>query len=477
MIIPVILSGGSGSRLWPASRGSYPKQLLPMISDETMLQQTANRITHIDERVLPPMIVCNDTHRFMVAEQLRSIGVDPRIVLEPQGRNTAPAVALAALLVPSAYADESIEDAVMLVMPADHIIRDTAAFSAAVTRGLEPARSGKLVTFGVVPTHAHTGYGYIHAVTSGDAPVEIAAFVEKPDQQTAERYVESGDYLWNSGMFLLNPRAYLEELRMHAPAMLAACTRSVTEAERDLDFIRPEADAFAACPSDSIDYAVMEKTDKAMVVPLDAGWSDLGSWPSLQEARVRDAQGNAITGDVVAANCRDSLISSESRLVAAVGLDGYVVVETKDAVLVAPKSQAEDVKKLVETMKAAGRPEVHLHRQVYRPWGSYDGVDQGENFQVKRLIVKPGATLSLQLHRHRAEHWVVVKGKARITRGDDVFDLQENESTFIPIGEKHRIANPFDEPAHIIEVQSGHYLGEDDIVRFEDRYGREVSNS
>lgn len=471
-IIPVILSGGSGSRLWPASRAAYPKQLLSMVTDRTMLQETAARFSEIDGAT-DPIIVCNDAHRFMVAEQLREIGVKARIVLEPEGRNTAPAVALAALLA----GDGAAEDVCVLVMPADHVIADVAAFAKAVARGAGAAASGQLVTFGVVPQSAHTGYGYIQAAIDGDNPVPVTGFREKPDAETAQTYVDSGQYLWNSGMFLLNAAAYLSELRRLEPAMLDACTDSIAKAAADLDFLRPDTDAFCRSPSNSIDYAVMEKTDKAVVVPLDAGWSDVGSWPSLHDALPSDEDGNSIAGDVVHADCRNSLISAESRLVAAVGLDNYVIVETKDAVLVAPKAQAEDVKKLVEKLKADGRPEVTFHRQVFRPWGSYDGVDQGDTHQVKRLIVNPGAILSLQKHHHRAEHWVVVKGKARITRGDEIFDLNVNESTYIPIGEKHRIANPFDEPVHIIEVQSGDYLGEDDIVRFEDNYGREGTNT
>ncbi|MEM7610314.1 MAG: mannose-1-phosphate guanylyltransferase/mannose-6-phosphate isomerase [Pseudomonadota bacterium] len=471
-IIPVILSGGSGSRLWPASRAAYPKQLLKMIGDQTMLQDTALRIQSIEGASGMPIVVCNEAHRFMVAEQLRELGTQAQIVLEPEGRNTAPAVALAALL---AAKDQA--DALLLVMPADHVIVRVPAFAEAVRAGRRAATDNQLVTFGVVPLSPHTGYGYIKAVPAGSDAVPVAGFVEKPDAATAQQYVDSGSYLWNSGMFLLPVTAYLDELEKFEPDMLTACRQSIARAQRDLDFIRPDADEFARSPSNSIDYAVMERTDRAVVVPLDAGWSDVGSWPSLHDARGSDADGNAIDGDVIHADCTGSLISAESRLVAAVGLRDHVVVETKDAVLVAPKSQAEDVKKLVEQLKANDRPEVTFHRQVFRPWGSYDGVDQGETFQVKRLVVNPGAILSLQLHHHRAEHWVVVKGKARITRGDEEFDLNVNESTYIPIGEKHRIANPYDEPVHIIEVQSGDYLGEDDIVRFEDNYGREGTNT
>ncbi|MEL7310260.1 MAG: mannose-1-phosphate guanylyltransferase/mannose-6-phosphate isomerase [Pseudomonadota bacterium] len=471
-VIPVILSGGSGSRLWPVSRATYPKQLLPMVGEKTMLQDTASRTAAIDLPLGKTIVVCNDTHRFMVAEQLQALGVDADILLEPQGRNTAPAVALAA-----AFSRQRGDAGYLMVMPADHVIKNVAAFADAVKKGFGAAESGHLVTFGVVPTSPHTGYGYIQAKLDGSEPAPISSFQEKPDLSVAQSYLESGDYLWNSGMFLLPPAAYLAELEEFEPAMAAAAEASIAKAKTDLDFVRPDADEFSKSPSNSIDYAVMERTKRAMVVPMDAGWSDVGSWSSLQDALPKDASNNATSGDVILSDCQNTLVSSESRLVAAVGLRDHVVVETKDAVLVAPKGDSENVKKIVESLKADERPEVALHRQVFRPWGSYDGVDQGDNFQVKRLIVKPGAVLSLQLHHHRAEHWIVVKGKARITRGDEEFDLAVNESTYIPIGEKHRIANPFDEPVHIIEVQSGDYLGEDDIVRFEDNYGREGTNT
>ncbi len=440
-------------------------------SGETMLQQTAARAAPLDGAAAP-IVVCNEAHRFMVAEQLHAIGLDPTIILEPEGRNTAPAVALAAIA-----AQRRDDDSLILVMPADHVIKDVAAFAAAVERGMDAAVSGHLVTFGIRPDSAHTGYGYIQAEPTGDGPVPVLSFKEKPARDVAEDYVASGRYLWNSGMFLFRPDRYLDAILRFEPDMYAACEASMAVAREDLDFLRPGEKEFSESPSNSIDYAVMERVDDAMVVPLSAGWSDVGSWSSLQEVRHRDDAGNAVTGDVVQVGCSNSLISSESRLVAAVGLADHVVVETKDAVLVAPKDRAEDVKAIVDQLKLDDRPEVTFHRQVFRPWGSYDGVDQGENFQVKRLIVNPGAVLSLQLHHHRAEHWIVVQGKARITRGDEEFDLSVNESTYIPIGEKHRIANPFDAPVHIIEVQSGDYLGEDDIVRFEDNYGREGTNT
>ncbi|MEL6870930.1 MAG: mannose-1-phosphate guanylyltransferase/mannose-6-phosphate isomerase [Pseudomonadota bacterium] len=459
-IIPVILSGGSGSRLWPASRSAYPKQLLPMVGEQTMLQDTAGRVSAV-AGCSDPIIVCNNAHRFMVAEQLHHLGMQPQIILEPEGRNTAPAVALAALL-----AARDAKDSLLLVMPADHVIANVDAFARAVVCGIDAARAGKLVTFGVVPESPHTGYGYIKASPDGDAAVPVEAFVEKPDLDTAKAYLVSGNYLWNSGMFLLPADAFLAELERFEPQMLQACRQSMDGAAKDLDFIRPDVDAFARSPSNSIDYAVMERTDKAMVVPLEAGWSDVGSWPSLHAARGSDADGNAINGDVITADCTDSLISAESRLVAAVGLHDHVVVETTDAVMVAPKSQAENVKVLVEKLKAAQRSEVIDHRQKYRPWGSFDALDHGEGFEVKRLIVKPGAQLALQTHERRSEHWIVVRGTARITCGDKEFDVNQNESTFIPMGQKHRIANPYAEPLEIIEVQTGDYLGEDDVVRY-----------
>jgi mannose-1-phosphate guanylyltransferase/mannose-6-phosphate isomerase len=470
VLIPVILSGGSGTRLWPLSRELYPKQLLPLLADRSMLQQTVTRTAGLPD-VAAPIVVCNENHRFMVAEQLRELGTTPQaIVLEPLGRNTAPAAAIAALV---ASADAADRDPVLLVLPADHLIRDVTAFQAAVSLGRAAAESGSLVTFGVTPDRVETGYGYIRRETGPGPAYRVAEFVEKPDAATARRYIASGDYYWNSGVFLFRAGAFLAELGRYAPAILAACRASLAAARRDLDFLRLPAQEFAACPSDSIDYAVMEKTAVAVVVPLDAGWSDVGSWSALADALPRDEAGNVAVGDVLSEDTSGCYLHSTSRLVAAVGLRDHVVVETKDAVLVAPRDRVQDVKELVSELKARGRHETSLHREVYRPWGSYDSVDSGDRFQVKRLIVKPGATLSLQLHHHRAEHWVVVSGTARITRGDEVFTLSENESTYIPIGVRHRIENPGRIPLHIIEVQSGAYLGEDDIVRFEDRYGRD----
>ncbi len=470
-ILPVILSGGAGTRLWPASRAMYPKQLLALAEKRTMLQATALRIRGLASASDRCVIVCNESHRFSVAEQLAAIEMDARIVLEPEGRNTAPAVALAAF---GAAVEE--DESLMLVMPADHVIKDVVAFQEAVAAAAVEAKEGKLVTFGVVPTHPETGFGYIKSADRNATTSRVERFVEKPDAETAQRYIESGDYFWNSGMFMFRPDVYLDGLKRLAPEIFAACSDSMESLSRDGLFLRPDAQRFAECPSDSIDYAVMEKADNVVVVPLDCGWSDVGSWSALLDVLPSDDQGNAIEGDVVFHDCEGSMISAESRLVGAVGLRNLIVVETKDSVLVADRNRSQDVKELVTQLKARGRPEMNLHRQVVRPWGSYDSIENAENFQVKRLIVKPGAELSLQKHAHRSEHWVVVRGKARITKNDEEFDLEVNESTYIAIGDIHRIANPFNEPAHIIEVQCGDYLGEDDIVRLEDNYGRENTN-
>ncbi|MCZ8133004.1 MAG: mannose-1-phosphate guanylyltransferase/mannose-6-phosphate isomerase [Steroidobacteraceae bacterium] len=469
MLTPVILSGGSGTRLWPLSRELYPKQFLPLVGRSTMLQDTVRRLAGLG--ATGPVVVCNEHHRFIVAEQLRQIGSPAgAIVLEPIGRNTAPAVAVAALTALKLRA--GTDDPLLLVMPADHLVRDVSAFHAAVQAGIGAARAGKLVTFGVVPTHPETGFGYIRRGAGQGPAFPISQFVEKPNAERAAQYLASGEYLWNSGMFLFGAGRYLQELKQFAPSMLEACEKALAAAGSDLDFLRLPKDVFAACPSDSIDYAVMEKTQDAVVVPLDAGWSDVGSWSALHDSLDGDANGNVTHGDTLLEDTRGCYVHSSQRLVATVGLEDHVVVETKDAVLVAPKGRVQDVKNLVAKLKAQGRSETALHREVYRPWGYYDSVDEGDRFQVKRLCVKPGATLSLQMHHHRAEHWIVVSGTAKITCNDKVFLLSENESTYIPIGATHRIENPGKVPLHIIEVQSGSYLGEDDIVRFEDSYGR-----
>lgn len=467
MLVPVLLSGGVGSRLWPVSREAYPKQFLPLASELTMLQETLERTAGLD--AAPPLVVCNEGHRFMVAEQLRQLSVAPAaIILEPEGRNTAPAVALAAL-----RALEDDPEATLLVLPADHIVRDGRAFAAAVMQAQPLATDGYLVTFGVVPASPETGYGYIRR---GDALAGGAAlldrFVEKPDAATARGYLESGDYLWNSGMFLLRAATYLDELERQVPSMAGACRAAMAAAHRDLDFLRPDAEAFAASPGDSIDYAVMEGTRRGAVVPLDCGWSDVGAWSTLWDVADHDDHGNVLQGDVLVEDTRNSYLRSESRLLAAAGVDDLVVVETADAVLVAGRSQVQDVKRIVERLRAAGRSEVTLHRRVYRPWGSYESLIEGGRFQVKRIIVNPGETLSLQMHHHRAEHWIVVHGTAEVTCEERCFMLGEDESTYIPLGHKHRLANPGKIPLELIEVQSGSYLGEDDIVRYQDAYGR-----
>ena len=464
-MIPVILSGGSGTRLWPLSREAYPKQFLALAGDDTMLQATWRRVEALAS--VAPLIVANEEHRFMVAEQLRQVDCAPAaILLEPIGRNTAPAIAVAAL---QAIADGG--DPLLLVLPSDHVISDMAAFQAAVRAAEPAARDGRLVTFGIVPTGPETGYGYIRA-EAGEGVRAVAEFVEKPDAETAGRYLASGEYFWNSGMFLFRAGAYLAELERQQPAMLAACRAALAAARRDQDFVRLDKDAFAACPSDSIDYAVMEKTAQAAVLPISVGWNDVGSWAALWDIAEQDGNGNAHHGDVIAQDCHNTLAWGDGRLVALLGLQDVVVVDTADALLVAHRDHVQDVKGIVGRLKTAGRPEPTWHRKVYRPWGSYDSIDLGERFQVKRITVKPGAQLSLQMHHHRAEHWIVVSGTGRITRGEDTLILSENQSTYIPLGVKHRLENPGVVPLELIEVQSGSYLGEDDIVRFEDVYGR-----
>lgn len=469
MLTPVLLCGGVGSRLWPVSRELHPKQFLPLAGELSMLQNTLARTEGLVSA--PPVVVCNEEHRFMVAEQLRQVNLAPgALLLEPQGRNTAPAVALAAL-----HELARDPEALLLVLPADHLIRDTEAFTRAVSSAIPLALEGRLVTFGVVPTHPETGYGYVRCGAAlGETSYALDSFVEKPDLDTAQAYLESGNYLWNAGMFLFRAGAYLQELERVRPEMVAHCREAMDGALADLDFIRPESRAFLACPADSIDYAVMEHTRNGAVVALDCGWSDVGAWSALWEVADRDSHGNATQGDVLLDNCRDSYFRSESRLVAATGVDNLVVVETPDAVLVADRDRVQDVKNLVARLKAAGRQEAVLHSRVYRPWGSYETLVSAERFQVKRIIVNPGQTLSLQMHHHRAEHWVVVHGTAEVTCEDRVFMLAEDESTYIPLGRRHRLANPGRIPLELIEVQSGSYLGEDDIVRFEDVYGRDV---
>ncbi|HEY1899910.1 MAG TPA: mannose-1-phosphate guanylyltransferase/mannose-6-phosphate isomerase [Steroidobacteraceae bacterium] len=471
MLIPVILSGGAGTRLWPLSRELYPKQLLALLGSRTMLQQTALRVGGLE--CAAPVVVCNEAHRFLVAEQLRALKITPRaIVLEPFGRNTAPAIALAAH---AALQDSGDVDPVLLVLPADHVIRDTAVFQQAVRTALPAAEQGQLVTFGIVPGTPETGYGYIQRGEPQGAVYRIARFVEKPDLPRAQEFLAAQDYYWNSGMFLFRAARYLSELARLAPEMAAACRAAFEGGQADLDFTRVAREAFERCPSDSIDYAVMEKTSGAVMVPLDAGWSDVGSWSALHAASEADADGNVSQGDVLQEDSAGCYLYAESRLVAIVGLQDHVVVETKDAVLVAPLNRVQDVKKLVNRLKEQGRYEHSLHREVFRPWGSYDRIESGPRFVVNRLRINPGASQSLQLHHHRAEHWVVVSGTARVTRGEDVFLLEENQSAFIPVGVAHRIENPGKIALHLIEVQSGTYLGDDDIVRLQDQYGRESS--
>lgn len=471
-LIPVLLSGGSGTRLWPLSREMHPKQFQPLVGEKSLLQATWERLQGLPG-MAAPIVVANEEHRFMVAEQLRQLGASASaIVLEPVGRNTAPAIAVAAL-----QAMAGGEDPLLLVLPSDHVIADPAGFRAAVQEARRgAAEEGSLVTFGIVPTAAETGYGYIKAAGSVGAPSggmrAVERFVEKPDLATAEAYVASGDYFWNSGMFLFRASRYLAELEAQAPAILAAAKAALAGAVRDVDFLRLDRAAFEACPSDSIDYAVMEKTTTAAVLPINVGWNDVGSWSALWEIADQDPDGNAHHGDVLALGCKNTLAWGGRRLVSLLGLQDVIVVDTDDALLVAARDQVQQVKDIVARLKAEGRPQASIHRKVYRPWGSYDGIDSGERFQVKRIVVKPGAALSLQMHHHRAEHWIVVKGTARITCEDKVFMLSENQSTYIPLGSKHRLENPGKVPVELIEVQSGSYLGEDDIVRFEDVYGR-----
>lgn len=468
-MIPVILSGGSGTRLWPLSRALFPKQFLALHSDKTLVQDTVARLQGLPG-LAAPLVVCNEDHRFIVAEQLRGLTQgQPSILLEPVARNTAPAIAAAAI---AAMAHG--EDPLLLVLPADHVIQNVQAFQQGVQQARVAAEAGYMVTFGIKPLAPETGYGYIKAAgTAVGSALTLERFVEKPNRATAEGYLASGDYFWNSGMFMFRASVYLAELARFAPQMVEACRAAVMGGKSDLDFVRLDKDAFADCPEDSIDYAVMEKTDKAVVVPLDAGWSDVGSWSALWDIGAKDADGNVTKGDVLAVNSHNSYVhAADGRLVALVGLDDVVVVETSDAILVAHKDKVQDVKKVVEKLKAETRSEAVHHRVVYRPWGNYDSIDNGTRYQVKRITVKPGAKLSVQMHHHRAEHWIVVSGTANVQNGDKEVLLTENQSTYIPVGVVHALENPGKIPLELIEVQSGSYLGEDDIVRFQDRYGR-----
>jgi mannose-1-phosphate guanylyltransferase len=480
MLKPVIMAGGSGSRLWPLSRGNYPKQFLALHGESTMLQQTILRLQGLSYS--PPLLICNEEHRFIAAEQLRQLQItNGTILLEPVGRNTAPAIALASI-----QSQQQGEDPILLVLAADHVIRDAAAFRSAVQHAQPYAEQGKLVTFGIVPTHAETGYGYIRRgqqtkPTAASPELTdayyVGAFVEKPNLTTATNYLESGDYYWNSGMFMCRASVYLTQLQQFRPDILQCCQAALAQQTPDLDFIRITESAFIACPDDSVDYAIMEpltakQPDAVVVVPLDAGWNDVGGFAALWQVDDKDSAGNVLHGDVISHQSQNCYVRSEQQLVATVGVQDLVVISTKDAVLVAHKDQAQEVKAIVQQLKAKGRAEATYHREVYRPWGKYDSVDQGERFQVKRITVKPGAKLSVQMHHHRAEHWIVVSGTAKVTiDGQDQY-LTENQSVYIPITAVHALENPGKVPLELIEVQSGSYLGEDDIVRFSDRYGR-----
>ncbi|MBM7456841.1 mannose-1-phosphate guanylyltransferase [Oceanisphaera litoralis] len=479
MLFPVIMAGGHGSRLWPLSRRQHPKQFLPLLdSSLSMLQATLKRLEGLS--AAPPLLICNEEHRFLAAEQVRQMNErQAQILLEPMGRNTAPAIALAALFsaeqLAGGHADgEQADDAMLLALPADHAIQDTAAFHAAVQAALPLARAGKLVTFGIPPSRAETGYGYLRrgAAIEHTGGFEVAQFVEKPDRARAQAYLTAGDYDWNSGIFLFSAKHYLQELARFQPEVLAACRAALAGSERDLDFIRLDAAAFAACPDISVDYGVMEHTRAAAMVPLEAGWSDVGSWSALAEVLGRDERSNTLRGDVLTEQTDHCLIHADSRLVATLGVRDLVIVETKDAVLVAHKDKEQEVKRLVEQLEAQGRREHIIHRECYRPWGKFDAIDSGTRYQVKRITVNPGARLSLQMHHHRAEHWVVVSGTARVSLGEQTRLLTENQSVYIPLGQHHALENPGKIPLELIEVQSGSYLGEDDIVRFEDHYGR-----
>lgn len=467
MIKPVILAGGTGTRLWPLSRAKYPKQFLKINSDQTMIQNTILRLNDID--VAMPITICGEDHRFIVAEQLRAIDKLGSIILEPVGRNTAPAIALAALTELN-----NNQDPLLLVLAADHEISDIPSFTSAISKAEELAMLGKLVTFGVVPSHPETGYGYIKAGSKEPKSqgYKVERFVEKPGLVTAEKYLASGEYYWNSGMFMFKASRYIEELERFKPEIVKQCRLALASSAADLDFVRVDKQAFIDCPNDSIDYAVMEATDAAVVVPLKADWNDIGSFSAIWDVSAKDEHQNVVKGDVLLEQSNNNLILAENTLVTTVGIENTIVIQTKDALLVAAKDKVQNVKNIVERLKTLDRPEANLHRQVYRPWGSYDGLDEGERYQVKNIIVNPGEKLSIQMHQHRAEHWIVVSGAAKVTNGDKTFLLTENQSTYIPIGTVHALENPGLIPIHLIEVQTGSYLGEDDIIRLEDRYGR-----
>ena len=462
-VCAVIMAGGTGSRLWPLSRAGYPKQLLSLYEKTTMLQSTVLRLT--DLPVQSSITVCNEENRFMVAEQLRNIDALSTIILEPEGRNTAPTIALAAL-------EKEAEDPVMLVLAADHIVQNQQKFTDSIAASLPIAESGKLVAFGMFPTDPHVGFGYIERGAEIGNGYWVKSFREKPPAEVAQEYLDSGHYYWNSGIFMFRASRYLEELQENRPDIVSACRAAMESKVRDLDFLRVGNAAFAKCPTESIDCAVMEQTNDAVMVPMDAGWSDIGSWSSLADLTEQDDNGNTAIGDVKILASENSYVRSEDKLVAAIGVSDLVIVSTKDAVLVASKDDAQDVKRITQELRDDSRKEWRDHREVFRPWGKYDTVDAGEYYQVKRITVNPGAKLSLQMHHHRAEHWVVVSGSAKVTNGDETFLLSQNESTYIPIGVKHSLENPDEIPLEIIEVQSGCYLGEDDIIRFEDNYGR-----
>ena len=469
MITPIIMAGGTGSRLWPLSRELYPKQFLTVTGELSMLQQTIARLAEIEHS--EPVLICNEEHRFIAAEQMRLGGFKHGgIILEPAGRNTAPAIALAALHAISNAVDG--EEPILLVLAADHVIEDTEAFASSVEKALPFANSDKLVTFGIVPTKPETGYGYIKSNEKVGDAFSVSEFVEKPNLTTAQAYLESGDYYWNSGMFLFKARRYLDELAKFAPDILNICRKAIATPEQDLEFVRVDKAIFETCPDDSVDYAVMEKSENVIVVPMDAGWSDVGSFSALWEVSAKDENNNVLKGDVISVGSTNNYIYAENKLVTTVGVDNLVIIETKDAILVANKDQVQNVKAIVKKLKDAGRTEHKIHREVYRPWGKYDSIDFGNRDQVKRITVKPGEKLSIQKHHHRSEHWIVVSGTASVLNGDKTILVTEDESTYIPLGTIHALENPGKIPLEMIEVQTGSYLGEDDIVRFEDRYGR-----